>query len=438
MDIDPKYLRAATTPNISRKPRNQTNQFSAIHNFVKGIWSSSICLSRSVRIFMFDMVLVEGAEKQSGQPVKTLYVGETKTPTFGLGRLYSKSEAIEKYANFQFIMDSIYADFAIIAHIKNVNGLNINRGLRKLEGQADMVFINAELLFVRRLERSEHLAIPPWVPQKVILGNQWEDVIRSFPKKFRKELRRILKQGYHFCPAHTEKQFNHFYHAMYVPYTQTRFGNTAVILPQNHIKKILRQGQILFLFHNKCLLLGSLIKYEHDRLLLICTAAAKGIPPAMFKGAAEALDYFSIMSAFEKGCRIVDFLGSRPFLDDGAFRYKRKWGTYIDKFYRPVADIYFKILHLNTGVKGFLAHHPFIIKTSKGFRGRVLLNKSASGKDITRCAKRFKTKGLNGIDIFCADGIQDGIDKYLANNIIETKVYDISNSPNPESDFCKS
>jgi len=437
MDIDASNLRAATSPYNDHKPCNQTTWVETIRNFVKSTWSNIICLSRSARIFLFNVALIEGTEKHSGQPVKTLYVGETKLPAFRLGKCYSKSEAVEKYANFQFVMDSIYSDYTIIAQEKNVNGLNINRVLSRYEGQADMIFINAELLFTQRLDRSQYLAIPPWVPQKLILADQWEDVIKSFPKNTRKKLRRILKNEYQFYTAHTDNQFNYFYHAMYVPYTQTRFGNAAVIYPQDHIKQILRQGEILFLFRNDRVLLGSLIKYEHDRLLSICVAAADDLQPAMFKGAMEAMYYFCILSAFEKGCRVVDFLGSRPLLDHGAFRYKRKWGTYIDKFYRPVADIYFKTLHLNTGVKSFLAYNPFIMKTSKGFRGRILLNAPVSNRDIKSCAKRYQTKGLNGIDIFCTSGIQNGADKYLDANAPEINVYDISNSPHPEHDFCK-
>ena len=161
-----------------------------------------------MRIFLFDIALVEGTEKQSGQSVKTLYVGATKPPTFGLGRFYLKSEAIEKYANFQFVMDSIYSDYAIIVQTKIVNGFNISRELRKYEGQADLIFIDAELLFTQKLYRFQYLALPPWVPQKLILADRWENVNKSFPKKFRKELKRILKQGYQFCSAHTEKRIS--------------------------------------------------------------------------------------------------------------------------------------------------------------------------------------------------------------------------------------
>jgi hypothetical protein len=436
MDIDPKNLRTVTFPNVDRKPRNQTTRVGAIRNFIKRTWSNSICLSRSLRIFLLDMALVEGAEKHSGQIVKTLYVGATKPPAFGLGQFYSKSEAFEKYANFQFVMDTIYSDYTIIALTRNVNGLNIIRGLRRYEEQADLIFIDAELLITQRLDRFQYLAIPSWVPQKLILADRWEDVIKSFPKNLRKKLKHILNQGYQFYTTDTESQFNYFYHMMYVPYTQARFGKGAVVRTQDYMKKILQQGEILLLFRNDHLLLGSLNKYEHDRFLSICAAATENIPPAMFKGASEAMDYFSILTAFEKGCRVVDFLGSRPLLDDGAFRYKRKWGTYIDNFYRPMDDIYFKTVCLNTGVKSYLANNPFIIKTSKGFRGRVLLNTPTGDKDLNSCAKRYQTKGLTGIDIFCTAGIQNNANKYLDNNVPEIKVHDISNSPHPANDFC--
>ena len=434
--IDANHLRTAISPYTHRKPNNQRARAKDIRHSIGSACSNIRCLSRSMRIFLFDVALVEGREKHSGHPVKTLYVGETKKPDFGPGKFYSKSEAAEKYANFQFFMNNIYSDYAIVAQSKNVNGLSINRRLRKHEAQADMVFIDTELLLSRMLDRCRYLAIPQWVPQKLMLANRWEDVINSFSRKLRKEIRRILKQGYQFCTAHTENQFNYFYHSMYFPYTQTRFGNAAVIYSKDDIKRILQNGEIIFVSRNGRLLLGSLVKYEQDRLLIICAVSANDFPTAMFKGASEATDYFAILSAFEKGCRVVDFLGSRPFLDDGAFRYKRKWGTQIDKFYRPIADIYFRTINFTDGVKSFLAFNPFIIKTAKGLKGRILLNASVNDGDIKSCAKRYLTKGLNGIDIFCTTGIQNDTHRYVDDNVHDIKVYDISNSPYPERDFC--
>ena len=233
-----------------------------------------------------------------------------------------------------------------------------------------------------------------------------------------------------------ESHFNYFYHMMYVPYTQKRFGKGAVVRSQDYMKKILQKGEILFLFRNDQLLLGSLIKYENDRFLSICAAATEDIPPALFKGASEAMDYFSILTAFEKGCRVVDFLGSRPLLEDGAFRYKRKWGTYIDSFYRPMDDIYFKTACMNTGVKSYLAYNPFIIKHQKVSEVEYSLNTPVGDKDINSCAKRYQTNGLTGIDIFCTAGIQKDAHKYLDNIVPDIQVHDISNSPHPANDFC--
>ena len=175
-----------------------------------------------------------------------------------------------------------------------------------------------------------------WVPLKLNIPDSWEDVIKSFPKNLQKKLNRILKQGYQYYIANTDNIFQYFYYAMYVPYTQARFGDAAILYSPGKFKKILQQGEILLLFRDNRVVLGTLNKYENERLLSICAASADNIQPEMFKGAAEAMDFFSILSAFEKGCNIVDFLGSRPLLDNGAFRYKRKWGAHLDKLYGPV------------------------------------------------------------------------------------------------------
>ncbi len=210
LDINASKLRDIISPETDRKPRNQKSRKKILRRSVKNIWRYIKCLTRSVRIFLFDMVLVEGTEKHSGLSVKTLYVGEIKVPVVKFGKFYLKSETDEKYENFKFVMDSIYSDYTIIWQKENINGLSISHELKKCEAQADMVFIDAELLFVRMLERERYLAVPLWVPLKLNIPDRWEDVVESFPKRLRKELKRILKHDYQFSVATTDNHFQIF------------------------------------------------------------------------------------------------------------------------------------------------------------------------------------------------------------------------------------
>ena len=434
LDINESELRLKTSPGTDRKPQNQTSRTKLVHRTIKRTWSNLKWLSRSIRIFLFDVILIEGKEKHSGLSIKTIYIGESEAPTFKLGKFYFNSEALDKNDNFKFFMDSIYSDYTILAQTKNINGLSISQELKKCEAQADMVFIDTELLFIYLLERERYLALPQGVSFRLMIPNRWEDVIKSFPKKLQKELRRILKHGYQHYVASTDNHLNYFYHAMYVPYTQTRFGDTAAIISQEKVNKILEQGEILLLFRNNNILLGSLNKFENESLLICFAASANNIQPEMFKGAAEAMDYFCILSAFEHGCNVVDFLYSRPFLDNGAFRYKRKWGAHVYKLDRPMTDIYFRPINLNPAVKSYLSRNPLIIKTPEGFRGRILIDTVVSFKDIQNCVNRYQTKGINGIDIFCTDPISETDIVYDGQ---DNKIYDISKSSHPAYEFCK-
>lgn len=435
LDIDASKLRSITVPDTGNKPPLKIRRTNAMRGAVKNALRKIKFLSRSARIFMFELTLIEGIEKHSGQPVKTLYLGEIWPSGFTPGKLYLKDESLERYANFKFIVDSVYSDYRIITNVKNVFGLHINRELNKYMGRTDLIFIDTEILFAHGLDKSQCLVIPPWVLLRLNLSDKWEDIFSAFSRNLRKRIRRVLSQGYQYITTHNQNHINYFYHEMYVPYTKARFGDAAFVYPEEIYRKIIEQGEILFLFRDGRLLLGSLNKFEEDRLLLICAAAASDFPTAKFKGASDAMDYFCFLSAYEKGYRVVDFLGSRPLLEDGAFRYKQKWGTHIDKFHRPLNDLYCKVLNLNNGVKAFLTNNPFIIKTQNSYRGRILIDTLVNIEEIQNCIKRYQTPGLEGIDIFCTAGIQEGIDETL-NHSSEIKIYDISDSKHPEKDFC--
>ncbi len=429
-----------TIPGKASSPDRNTHQAPPSGDLRRSLintWRNIKFLSRPLRIFLFDVVLIEGKEKYSGRRIKTLYIGETKPFSNKWGKLYTKFEAMLKVSTFQFIMDSIYSEYTKVSRAKNISGLDIHRVSQKYESQADMVFIDTESLFALPLKRSHYIVIPQLVSPRLKLADRWEAVLDSFSHKLNKKISRVLKYGYQFSPARSLHQFNYFYHSMYVPYTRKRFGKTATILSYDELKRFFDQGELFFLMRNDQVLLGTLKSFEQGCMLNICKAATGNSQPGMFKGASEAMDYYSILSAFEKGYRVVDFLWSRPFLNDGGLRYKLKWGAGIDKAHWPMTDIYFKPLRLNVGVKSFLAGNPFITKNREDFRGRVLLNTEASEMDIRNCLKYYQAKGLKGIDIFCAEGIRDGIGKKWEDRASGINIYDISASSHPHLDFCR-
>ena len=126
------------------------------------------------------------------------------------------------------------------------------------------------------------------------------------------------------------------------------------------------------------------------------------------RGAADALDYFSLLYAFLKGCRWLDFGPSRPDLNDGAFRYKRKWGTTITPGFAPQAEICWA-WNENTEVAAqLMQQHAFLSKRRGSYFATVFLDDGMAPTEI-----KHKLAGL----------LSPGINKY---RIIATRPLDAS------------
>ena len=77
-------------------------------------------------------------------------------------------------------------------------------------------------------------------------------------------------------------------------------------------------------------------------------------------GAADALDFFTLIYAYQCGCGHMDMGHSRACLDDGVLRYKRKWGASIYRKKLPQGSILIAPLTSSPAVFSLLANVRFI------------------------------------------------------------------------------
>jgi lipid II:glycine glycyltransferase (peptidoglycan interpeptide bridge formation enzyme) len=78
------------------------------------------------------------------------------------------------------------------------------------------------------------------------------------------------------------------------------------------------------------------------------------------KSMSAASYYFSIIWAKENGAKFLDFGTCRPFLNDGLFQYKKKWGATIEKANGNFEIFAFKTYSNDKGMQSFLENNPFI------------------------------------------------------------------------------
>jgi hypothetical protein len=311
--------------------------------------------------------------------------------------------------------------------------------IRKYHDTVDLIFADVEMLFCKILPRREFIQIPQWVLQIFEIPDTWEAVLGSFRRSAGKELKRFLKRNFTYKIIRSNENFKSFYHRMYLPYIKERFGSLAIIDSERKFFRTCRGGgELLVLSRDDRVLLYVLLRDLSGRLVSEFVGVSDKVQPEMLQGAFDVSDYFTILYGYEQSCHTVDFGPSRSFLNDGVFRYKRKWGTHIKKFPYPLGDIILKPIAFKAAVRSFFVHNPFIARDGKKLVGKILFDQHKVSKiDIERCLKYYFTEGLDCLKIFSLLGFENGTKEWADTTHKAIRLHDLSHSPSSAEDFCR-
>jgi len=383
--------------------------------FLEYLWE----LSASIRFYKSDAAIVLGKEKHTGQSLTTFYMGH--------------------YENFAFIFGEMYSEFEVKEKHKNINSLYTNAWFNKYKDSVDLLFADVELLFCKMLPRKEFIQIPQWIRQRFEVPDTWEGVLDRFRKNTKKtDMRKVRKYGFIFRITKSEEDFKTFYHQMYIPYIKKRFGDGALIEPEAKFMRQCRKGELMQIIRGEEVVACVLLHNLAGRLAYVWVGVPDDIKAEMFDGAFSALYYFTIMYGYEHGCHEIDFLGSRPLLNDGLFRYKRKWGTNVHKSPNPWGDILLKPLNFTGPLRSFFANNHFITRKGKGLAAKIFFDKhKMTAKELEDMVEYYFTEGLQCIKIFSLHGFDDDAKVWEQTKASQVKLFDLSESSNPAETFCR-
>lgn len=403
------------------RPR-QTNRVSIARRLrrdvgalLENLWE----LSGSVRLYKGDAVVVEGTERVTGHPLRAFYFGH--------------------YDNYAFILGRMCSDFQVVDKHPGINSIHVRKWLEKYSQSVSLLCVDVELLYCHLLRSGVFLRIPQWVRQKYRVPDTWEGVLRSFRKNTRRtDLRKVRQLGLTFRMSRSEDDYRDFYHRMYVPYIRKRFQAEALVEPEWKVLRQCRKGELMHIVRDDRVVAAVLFHRLGGRLAYVWVGVPDDADDDLYKGAFSAMYYFTILYGYEHGCTEVDFLGSRPLLNDGLFRYKRKWGTYVEDSPVPRGDILLRPLRFSEAVRSYLQANPFIVRSGTDLAGKILLNgDTTTPEQLEDLCTQFYTEGLKSLKLVSTSRLSHDAVNWAATSGAPVQLFDLEGSGDPAAAFCR-
>ena len=218
------------------------------------------------------------------------------------------------------------------------------------------------------------------------------------------DLRRVRRGQWSAEVSHRASDFAAFYREMYVPYVRNRHSANAHVQPARRLRRAFRRGGLLWLSRDGERRAGLLFEHRGGTLGAVALGTAGGDPGRELKEGAIAATYLHMFDyARAAGCADIDLRGSRPSLDDGITRYKRKWGAVV--YDRPdVLTITLVHWHRMTpAVAEFLAHTSLVFRDGGGLSALAAAGPDErAGADSGRTWTRLGIPGLRRMFVLAA------------------------------------
>lgn len=323
-----------------------------------------------------------GNEKHSGLPFRVLYFGEGKSIEY-LKELFFRD----------LTEDVTYGSYSLLDLVRH--------------GQPDFegfdVCAREFTPAVLRLSRSKSLfTTPEWMEQEITLEGAWDDVVDRFRKNTRAtELRKVRKYNFKCDVVTDRKAIEHFYDRLYFPYVTERFQNTAEIVDRERVIAVAQSSGLLRILNDSTVIAGAVLYYAKDFLDWIWIGALTHNGNDLEKGAFSALYYHSIKHAHSMGFKSMKIGNTRTFLNDGVYRYKRKWGSGLVRGRYTKTSLVLDFNFESRSTQHWLESCPFVTEAGDGLSANVFCFDSiADTETLTARIRDLVSPGMAGIKIF--------------------------------------
>ncbi|MGQ0645837.1 MAG: GNAT family N-acetyltransferase [Elusimicrobiota bacterium] len=315
--------------------------------------------------------LLEGAAPGSSEPLRVLLLGRPEPFRYFALRAFSQERAPRRLGRrFLGSWKTLMA-----AH------------------QADMLYADLPASLARRLSARLGHCLPELVEGSLDLRDK-EAAARH--RIFREAAQRAQENGWTARTARDLDAFYRFYYFHYLPTVGRKFAGYRHVLGLEDMRKLFQAGCLVELREGEEVL-GAILAMEKKGVFHLAYCGVRGGSEELSKSGVLAGCYHAcVRLAMEKGLKDVDFGPCHPFLDDGVFLHKRKWGVGFSQNPRAHGTYWFVPDFARPQARRFLLRAPFLAADGSGLS--CVSYYESPGQDRRRwaaaCEKHFAAPGV--------------------------------------------
>ena len=364
-----------------------------------------------------DALWISGREKTTGETVRTFYFGSQRS--------------------LDHIIDRLYDEHSVERRESKLRAWTVNRHVRLAQASADLLIVDLPWPYSRFVREQGFIRVPGWVIQEVKLPAAWDDVVAGFRKNTRTtDLRKIRKFKLSYRLTNDLQEIDRFYESMYAPYAVHRFGKLVALGSREEIARAAKRGALLQVMEGKRAVAGVIVMPRRLTMHFLWFGLPLDLEEPIADAALSGLYYFSLQHAHRQKCAELHLSYTLPLLNDGVYRYKRKWGARIREGW-DLEEILLRPMHLKPSLSGFFANQPLIARENKQLVGRILLTAPVTAEDVEKVLDSYVSPGLQRMDLYSLCKIDPAIRAAKFGDDVVTRLIDLSTERDPLAVFTK-
>ena len=262
-----------------------------------------------------------------------------------------------------------------------------------------MLVMEIEREFSRYVDSKGAFLVPCWVTGEIDLSSNLTKVIKK-NHGLKKNTKRILENGLYFEIKHDLKDFDNFYHNMYLPYVNKKYEEEAIVWTYEKMKREFKKCILLLIKKEDQEIAGNLINIREKQPRMWVMGIKDGNYEYIKEGAIHALYYYSFEYFLKNGAKRVNIGYTRGFLEDGVLQYKRQWGLKISGISKNY--FYLRPLQKTPGLQAIFSYNPFIFECGGKLKDAIFESIEEIKEDevLHRYKGRYLIPGIDEVCLF--------------------------------------